>query len=157
MRLALLVCVVAVAVAACGSGSTTPDANEGLTCVASGRGETYVVGLEHQGKAGLLDFKLMSVTPAPPAFNDNTWIIQVNTMSGGVVGAPAIGATLTVTPFMPDHAHGTLKVNVQPMPDAGQYQASPITLWMAGLWEITIDAQADTAHDSAVYRFCIQA
>ena len=153
MRLVLLACVVAVA--ACGSGGTTPDANEGLTCVASGRGETYVVGLEHQGKSSQLDFKLMSATPAPPAFNDNTWIILVNTMSGGVVGAPATGATLTVTPFMPDHAHGTLRVDVQPMPDAGQYKLTPITLWMAGLWEITIDATAGAAHDSTVYRFCI--
>jgi hypothetical protein len=134
-----------------------PDADEGLACVTSGRGETYVVGLEHAGMAGALDFKLMSAMPAPPGFNNNTWIIQINSMSGGVVGAPATGATLIVTPFMPDHQHGTLPVSVQPMPTAGQYQLSPVNMWMPGLWETTIDAQVGAAHDTTVFRFCIQA
>ena len=149
--------VAAVVVAACGSGTAPTDADENLACVAAHRDEDYAVGLEHPGKSGQLDFKLMSATPAPPGFSDNTWILQINAMSGGVVGAPATGATLTVTPFMPDHAHGTLRVDVQPMPDAGQYKLSPITLWMAGLWEITIDVQAGSTRDSTVYRFCIQA
>jgi len=156
----LLVVVVAAGIAglcACGSGASTADADEGLACVAAHRGEDYTVGLEHPGKDGKLDFKLMSAMPAPPGFSDNTWILQVNMMSGGVVGAPATGATLTVTPFMPDHAHGTLRVDVTPMPDAGQYKLTPITLWMAGLWEITIDVQVGTTHDSTVYKFCIQA
>lgn len=153
MRLAILAC--AVATAACGGGNAAPDADEGLACVEAKRGEDYHVGLEHQGTKGQLDFALMSATPAPPAFNDNIWIVQINAMSAGIVGAPAANASLTVTPFMPDHAHGTLPVKVDPMPDAGQYKLSPITLWMAGLWEITIDATAGAAHDSTVYRFCI--
>jgi hypothetical protein len=154
MHLALL--AFAIATVACGSGNTTPDADEGKACMEAKRGEDYHVALEHAGAKGQLDFTLMSATPAPPAFNDNTWIVQINAMSGGVVGAPATGAALTVTPFMPDHAHGTLPVGVQPMPDAGQYKLSPITLWMAGLWETTIDATAGSAHDSTVFRFCIQ-
>lgn len=140
--------------AACGGDA---EEDEGLACVKSGRGETYVVGLEHAGTAGALDFKLMTAMPAPPAFSKNTWIIQVNLMSGGVVGAPATGAAITVTPFMPDHQHGTLRVDVEAMPDAGQYKLTPIDMWMAGLWEITIDAQVGAVHDSVVYKFCIQA
>ena len=128
-----------------------------LACINSGRGEIYVVGLEHQGMAGALDFKLMSATPAPPGFNDNTWIIQINSMSGGVVGSPATGASITVTPFMPDHQHGTLKVKVEAMPDAGQYKLTPINMWMPGLWETTIDAQVGAVTDRVVYKFCIQA
>lgn len=154
MRLAALACAVAT-VAACGGGNAAPDADEGLACVEAKRGEDYHVNLEHPGTKGQLDFVLMSAMPAPPGFSDNTWVVQVNAMSAGVVGAPAANASLTVTPFMPDHAHGTLRVDVQPMPDAGQYKLAPITLWMAGLWEITIDATAGAAHDSTVYRFCI--
>ena len=153
MRLAVLACIVATA--ACGGGNAAPDADEGLACVEAKRGEDYHVNLEHPGAKGQLDFVLMSATPAPPGFSDNTWVVQINAMSAGVVGAPAANASLTVTPFMPDHAHGTLRVDVQPMPDAGQYKLAPITLWMAGLWEITIDATAGAAHDSTVYRFCI--
>src|SRR3954451_22126873 len=146
-------------VAACGGGGTgTPDADEALACINSGRGDTYTVGLERAGKAGQLDFKLMSSDPAPPGFNNNTWVVQVNAMAAGVVGAPATGATILVTPFMPDHQHGTqIRAHVDAMPAAGQYKLSPVNLWMPGYWEVTIDAQTASAHDSAVYKFCIQA
>lgn len=144
-------------VAACHGGDALPDADEGLACVTSRRGQDYAVGLEPAVPGRMLDVKLMSATPAPPGFNDNTWIIQINAMSGGVVGTPATGASITVTPFMPDHQHGTLKVNVEAMPDAGQYKLAPITMWMPGLWETTIDVQAGAVHDTVVYKFCIQA
>ena len=144
-------------VTACHGGDVPADADEGLACVTSGRGDVYTLGLEHLGVGGALDFKLMTATPSPPAFNDNTWVIQINTMASGVVGAPAAGAQLIVTPFMPDHQHGTLKVNVEAMPDAGQYKLTPINMWMPGLWETTIDVQAGAVHDSVVYKFCIQA
>jgi hypothetical protein len=91
-----------------------PDADEALACINSGRGEMYSVGLEHPGKAGLLDVKLMSASPAPPGFNDNTWVIQVNSMAAGVVGSPMDGATILVTLFMPDHQHSSWR----PMPTA---------------------------------------
>lgn len=146
------------AAGACGSSATmTPDADEALACINSGRGDTYVVGLEHAGKAGQLDFKLMSADPAPPGFNNNTWVVQVNAMASGVVGAPVTGATLTVTPFMPDHQHGTqIRAKIDEL-TGGQYKLSPINLWMPGYWEVTIDVQTAAAHDSVIYKFCIQA
>ena len=148
-----------VVLGACGGGSVPPDADEALACITSGRGDIFVVGLEHPGVGGMLDFKLMSADPAPPARNLNTWVIQVNAMAGGVVGAPAAGASMTVTPFMPDHQHGAgaYKVQVDAMPDAGQYKLSQINTWMPGYWEITIDVQAGAVHDTVVYKFCIQA
>jgi hypothetical protein len=156
LSLNVLAGLIAATAAGCG-GSSSPDADEGLACMASGRGESYVVGLEHQGTGGAVNFQLMSAMPAPPAFSKNTWIIQINTLSGGVVGGPVTGASITVTPFMPDHQHGTLRVQVEAMPDAGQYKLTPIDMWMAGLWEITIDVQAGPVRDSTVYRFCIRA
>src|SRR5689334_14460970 len=98
MRLSVLSLAIAAAVlplAACGSsGTMTVDADEALACINSGRGDTYTVGLERAGKAGQLDFKLLSSDPAPPGFNNNTWVVQVNAMASGVVGAPATGATI---------------------------------------------------------------
>jgi hypothetical protein len=152
-----IVLSLALVASACSGGGGAPDADEGLACATSGRGETYVVGLEHVGEGGLLDFKLMSATPAPPAFNDNTWIIQLNMMTGGVVGDPATGARITVTPFMPDHQHGTgIRATVEPLP-GGQYRLAPVNMWMAGLWEVTLDATVGTVRDRVVYRFCIRA
>src|ERR1043165_755295 len=101
MRLVLLACIATAA--ACGSGNAGPDADEGKACVEAKRGEDFHVGLEHPGAKGQLDFSLMSAMPAPPAFSDNTWIVQINAMAGGVVGAPAADAALTVTPVLPVH------------------------------------------------------
>lgn len=142
----------------CG-GAAPPDADEALACMTSGRGDHFAVGLEHPGIGGRFDFKLMSADPAPPARNLNTWVLQINAMSAGVVGAPAAGAAMTVTPYMPDHQHGAgaYTVQVMPLPDAGQYQLSQINTWMPGYWEITIDVQASGVTDSVVYKFCIQA
>jgi hypothetical protein len=160
MRLILLSLAMSTAAACGGGGDAPPDADEALACMTSGRGDVYTVGLEKQGTGGALDFKLMSAMPAPPGRNLNTWVIQVNSMAAGVVGAPAANASMIVTPYMPDHQHGAgaYKVKVAPMPDAaGQYQLSDINTWMPGYWEVTIDATAGTIHDSVIYKFCIQA
>jgi hypothetical protein len=148
-----------VAVTACSGGNAPPDADEALACMTSGRGDVYTVGLERAGNSHLLDFKLISADPAPPARNLNTWVIQINSMSNGVVGAPATGATMVVTPFMPDHQHGAgaYTVHVVAMPDPGQYQLSQINTWMPGYWEVTIDATVAGVRDTVVFKFCIQA
>jgi hypothetical protein len=148
----------ALGAAACHGGGTTPDADEALACVNSGRGDTYAVGLEHNGVNDAFNFKLMSAMPAPPMRNLNTWVIQIN---WAATGAPVTGASLTVTPFMPDHQHGagayTPQIQEMSTPP-GQYQISDINTWMPGYWEITIDAMTpDKVEDSAVYKFCIQA
>ncbi len=141
--------------AACGgSGGGSPDAAD--DCTGDPRAETFYVGLDHHGDAGNLDFVLESADPAPPARGDNTWIVQVSAMSAGVVGSPVTGVQMAVTPFMPDHQHGTpIPVVVTPMPTAGQYQLSPINMWMPGYWETTIQAQLNTTSDSTVFKFCI--
>lgn len=151
----------AIVASACGGDDPALDYDpdeDARVCIATGRGDTYVVGLERAGNGGKLDFKLMSANPAPPGFNNNTWVIQINSMAAGVVGDPAANATIRVTPFMPDHQHGTpIKATIEAMPEAGQYKLDPINMWMPGYWEITIDAQAGAVSDRVVYKFCIQA
>jgi hypothetical protein len=157
MRL-LVLSLAITAVAACHGGEAPPDADEALACQTSGRGDSYVVGLEHPGRTGALDFKLMSANPAPPGRFLNTWTIQINAMASGVVGAPATGASMIVTPYMPDHQHGAGAYVVHVTETSpGQYELSEINLSMPGYWEVTIDAQAGAAHDTVVYKFCIQA
>jgi hypothetical protein len=158
MRLLVLSFAVA-AVAACGSSETPPDADEALACVNSRRGDDYAVGLHRAGTAGLLDFKFVSADPAPPARNLNTWVLQVSSIANGMVGAPATGATMTVYPYMPDHKHGAgaYTVQVQAMPDAGQYKLTQINTWMPGYWEVTIMADVGGMQDTVVFKFCIQA
>jgi hypothetical protein len=149
-----------VLLAACGGGgsdtgeSAGPDAPN--PCLDETRADTYVVGLDKHGTAGKLDFQLMSADPAPPARGNNTWVLQLSTMTQDAVGAAASGAVMTATPFMPDHQHGTpIKVEITPMATAGQYQLTPVNLWMPGYWETTVNATVGSTTDTAVFKFCI--
>ncbi len=121
-------------------------------CEAEDRDEQFLAGMQKQGAGGTL-VSLLSATPAPPSRDDNAW--QIDVSRGGM---PVTGATIKVTPFMPDHRHGT-SVQVVVTPDAGmpgRYQLAPINLWMPGLWEITVDVTPPGGtRDSVVFRFCI--
>ena len=118
--------------------------------------DTFVVGLEKMGVGGQLDFKLMSADPAPPARGNNTWIVQVNAMSGGTVGQPLTGASMIVSPYMPAHGHGPgVDPEITAMSTPGQYKIDPVNLWMPGVWETTITASGTGGSDNAMYRFCI--
>ncbi|HEY4245059.1 MAG TPA: FixH family protein [Kofleriaceae bacterium] len=154
MRLAVLVGILA-PLAACGGSSDDVDSIPGsYNCAADPRGETYVVGLDHTGEMGAVDFKLMSSTPAPPARDDNSWVVQLSSMSNGVVGSPMVGATLSVSTYMPDHMHGGVKtVHVTDNGD-GTYTLDPVNFWMPGYWQTTITVSGTTT-DKVVYGFCI--
>jgi hypothetical protein len=149
--------VMLLGLAACGAeGDDDPLPVDCAKEMAEGRVDTFVVGLDKPGKDGIYDFKLMSATPAPPARNNNTWIVQVNQMSMGVVGAPVDGATMKVTPFMPEHMHGTaVPAVITPQTEPGQYKMDPVNMWMEGVWEITVRATVGTTTDTALFKFCI--
>src|SRR5262245_6834357 len=143
-----------VVLAACG---TDPgDDEEPVDCAKVTSVDTFVVGLEKLGTSAQLDFRLMSVSPAPPTRGDNDWIVQINSMSSGVVGAPLDGATLKVTPFMPAHGHTSgVTCEITALADPGTYKLSPVNMSMNGIWETTIRAMAAATSDSTVYKFCI--
>jgi hypothetical protein len=144
--------------AGCGGGHTGPDADEALACMTSGRGDMFAVGLSHTGVNAAYKFELKSAMPATPERQDRgTWVIAI---SWEATGAPVTGASLTVTPFMPDHQHGpgAYTPQVQALATPGQYQISDINTWMPGYWEVTIDAMTpDKIEDSAVFKVCVNA
>lgn len=143
--------------AGCGDDMMMVDDSGSYNCATETRADTFVAGLEKPGVGGALDFQLMSADPAPPQRGDNTWVLKVSALAGGVVGNPVAGAVMTVTPFMPDHQHGTpITVQIQPMTEVGQYKLTPVNLWMPGLWETTINVTSGGgATDKVVYKFCI--
>ena len=153
MRLTLLACL---GLAACSGSNSGVDAAEVVDCSTITGVDTFVVPLKKAGANGAIYFQMMSADPAPPARNDNTWVVQINAMQAGVVGSPVDGASLVVTPFMPAHQHGSPKmVVVTPAGQPGWYTLSPVFLWMPGVWETTISVTSGQTTDSAVYKFCI--
>ncbi|CAN5835207.1 hypothetical protein BH11MYX2_BH11MYX2_06080 [soil metagenome] len=158
MRFASLfavVCSLAPLVACGNSGSGDDGADDVVDCTTAeyANHDEFVVGLNHTGDMGLLNFKLLSAAPAAPALGYNAW--QVEITSAATV-APMSNATLDVYPYMPKHGHGAgVDVEVMAMPTAGDYNLDPINLHMPGLWEVTITADTDAGTDSAVFRPCI--
>jgi hypothetical protein len=145
-----------VTLAACGGeGHGTDgdhDADEAVNC-AQLVADQFVLGFQKAGQAGVLDFRIMSATPAPPARQDNAWSVQINALAGG---AAAEGAMITVTPFMPAHGHGAGKpVTVTAGSEPGRYELTPINLWMPGVWETTVDVKSAAGNDKVVFKFCI--
>ena len=128
-----------------------------VACTTDGRSDPTTAPVSRRGTAGALEFTLVSTSPRPPARGDNTWLVELREVSaGGAALPPLSGATLEVSPFMPDHGHGSpVKVVVSPTAIAGQYQLAPINLWMPGYWETTIHATIGAVSDVAVFRFCI--
>jgi len=135
-----------------GSDQASGDDGALIGCQNDPRDDTYAPNLTKTGKSGLFKFVLVSAKPAPPALNDNSWVLKVLDAKGNPLPGPSI---VSVTPFMPDHGHGTSAVPMA-TPDAdGSFTLSPLYLYMAGLWQITIVAKSGSQEDSAVFSFCI--
>ena len=147
MRIALALTLFA---AACSSGGGD-DGEETVNCAEEMRDEEFFAGMQKPGVNGKMMFTLVEATPAPPARGDNTWTIQLT--SAGAA-APITGASMLVTPFMPDHTHTPVTDPGTAMPEAGKYSA-PVNMWMPGLWRTTIEVQAGADADKAVFVFCV--
>jgi hypothetical protein len=146
--------------AGCTSMTTSPitsaDGGDDATffsCDTETRATREPVGLDKMSKMGTFDVKVTAGSPDPAVKGPNTWTVQIDDGTG----APVDGLTLKVTPFMPDHNHGTsVKATVTPM-GSGGYAITPLYLYMAGYWEVTVDITPATgSSDSVVLPICIQ-
>jgi hypothetical protein len=131
-----------------GGGSNVSPAGVGGR-VADGQADVYAPGLTKA--AGTMTVKLVEAKPGPPVKGNNELTLEVLDASG----QPVDGATVTVTPWMPDHAHGSaVKPTVTPT-GGGRYHVTDVYLAMAGLWQIKVDVQpaGGGALQEAVFQF----
>jgi hypothetical protein len=146
--------IAAVASALAGAGcGKDPAPTEFVSCAMDTRADQYTAGMERTGKNNLVKMSLTLSDPAPPHKGTNVWTLRLSDTEG----AGQRGATINVTPWMPDHQHGTsVKATVTPGAADGAYTAMPLYLFMAGLWEVTFDVTtAAGVKDSVVFRFCV--
>jgi hypothetical protein len=155
LRVASLLFLVTVTPTACTTNSSASpddtqaqaDAGPTVTCQQDPRVDTYVANLTKASASGQLKVTLVSSDPAPPLRGTNTWSVKVADGSGN----PVANANLTVTPFMPDHNHGT---SVSPSATAkgdGTYEISSLFLFMPGVWKVTIA----NGSESVDFFFCV--
>src|SRR5262245_50012494 len=104
-------------------------------------------------KAGTYMAVIQTVSPDPAIKGTDTMTVQI--VDG--TGAPVDGLTMKATPYMPDHTHGTSVKAVVTAGGGGMYTITPLYLYMAGYWEITLDLTPATGTpDSVVLPICIQ-
>ncbi len=132
--------------------ASTPTMNVGC---ASEAADSYAPGMKKVGDAGLYNFELLSSTPAPPALNDNTFMVQVTDTDGNPVAG-----TLSVALDMPEHGHPSpAQPEITYDGRANAFTLDPMRLFMVGLWRLTFSFQPDAGvgsdPDSAVFKFCI--
>jgi hypothetical protein len=129
------------------SSSGTPPATG---CAADTRKDIFAKGLSKP--AGDLSIKLADAQPGPPAKGMNTLMIEIV----DAAGKPVDGATITVTPFMPDHGHGSAVKPVVTPSSGGKYEVSKVYLAMAGLWKLTVTVQMPGGPiNETAFQFCL--
>jgi hypothetical protein len=157
----------ATALAGCKSDGTPPvDAVDAdfVSCADETRATPYQPGMQETSQGGGLVVKILkstftdaagNVLTEPPAKGLNVWTIEADSAA---TGAPVDGLTISISPYMPDHKHGTTAAGVTPA-GAGTYTIAPLNLYMSGYWEITVDLKDPAADggapDSAMFPICV--
>jgi hypothetical protein len=143
---------------ACGSDDKAPPVSgaggEGSTvsCENDRRADAYTSPMTKASISGKVKVTLLASEPAPPSRGDNTWQIRITDDTG----SPLAGAPVTVTPFMPDHGHGTPIPTVVSGGSDGVYEVTPLNLFMPGVWRITVSGALDeNPNDDVVFFFCV--
>jgi hypothetical protein len=133
------------------TGTDTGTDTEAEGCAAETRDDEFAIGLSKSGQ--LVTATFVSADPALPIKGDNTWVLSITDLGG----APLDGLTIQVTPMMPDHGHGTAVVaEVMATGNPGEYTLTPVNLFMAGYWEVTLDVTSDAGQDSVMFGVCVE-
>jgi YtkA-like len=133
-----------------------------VECATEAGVDTYAPGLTKLGVNSTLTFSLVSSTPAPPALDDNVFVVKVTDLDGNPQGGE-----LSAVLDMPDHGHNSPKTPVITF-DArsGTFSLDPMYFFMVGLWRITLTfapaasgaagaSDSEASVDSAVFKFCV--
>ena len=152
LRYRSIVLFAAALFAGCG-GSSNPDNNDAgvVNCQSDPRVLNYVANVSVTSASGSTKYALVS-DPAPPAHGNDTWNLHVTNVSSG---QPVAGLNLGIKTLMPDHGHGSPTTPNITDKGGGDYQVTPLYLFMPGVWQITFMPTA-TPSDTAVFMFCVQ-
>ncbi|MCB9524779.1 MAG: FixH family protein [Myxococcales bacterium] len=112
--------------------------------------DAWQPGLMKMGAQGLM-VRLDTSDPDPLTRTQHTWAFTVMDGQG-----PQAGCAVTVTPFMPDHGHGANTPPTVSEVGDGAYQASPIDLFMRGLWTVSFALTCGDVTDEVQFAFWIE-
>lgn len=145
IRLLLLSSLLALS-AGCGSGGS----NEGGSCAADSNKDVYAPGLTKTAEE--VAVRLVLAEPAPPKMGTNTLTLEIR-----AADRPVEDATVTVTPFMPAHGHGSGIPPVVTSLGGGSYRVADVYFMMRGTWTLTVRVErpGGVARE-VVFAFCLE-
>ncbi|MEM7159071.1 MAG: FixH family protein [Myxococcota bacterium] len=145
----------ALALPACDGEETTMDSGNddaaATLCESEDRVDDFAVDLTKSGERHMV--RVVAAEPAEPIRGDNTWTVQVTDADG----TPLEGMTIDASPWMPDHGHGTAVEEEVVELSAGEFELSPLNLFMAGYWEVTLElTDAEGGTDEVMVAVCVE-
>ena len=125
---------------------------EDSDCAAETRDDDFAIGLSKSGE--MVNATFVSADPAPPIKGNNSWVMDFTDMDG----QPLEDLGIVVIPMMPDHGHGTpVEAVVTPLETPGQYEITPVNLFMTGYWEVNMELTLSGGEqDALMFGFCVE-
>lgn len=146
-RCKLALCAGGLAIAACADG---PE-REPAAADCAGRGDDLTT---LRLTSGDLVLSVLETTPEPPQVGDNEWLVRLRDRANEPV--TGLSTSLVVTPFMPDHGHGTpARVGVAET-GAGEYRLAPVNTFMPGLWRIQLAVSRSDDPERFEFSVCVE-
>lgn len=102
----------------------------------------------------LFTLTVMESAPKPWNVGENNWSIQVEDNSGALRD----DATLSLSPYMPDHGHGVSPPSYTGISQGnGLFQVATFNLIMPGYWELTVLVTAPgLGSNEIVFQICAE-
>jgi hypothetical protein len=163
----LLASVLAVAAGIGCSSDDEGSSGTGGACASDSRKDIYTAGLTKT--TGSMMVRLVESiaisgatrTPGAPHKGTNELTVEILDANGaplnltGPDGKFLPGVTVTMTPWMPDHAHGSARKTIVTPSGNGRYTISDIWLSMAGLWQLSVNVTTASGSQEAMFQFCL--
>lgn len=147
-RLSILLALFAATNLACGS-EDGGSAGHGHQHGEDGEHDHYTPGMKRLTDQGLYEVAFYS-DPGPPAVGGNTLQLGISDAAGKML----TGATISVTPSMPSHGHGSNAEPVVVEEGGGVYHVDNVVLQMMGIWQFDIVVETpESGADLARFSF----
>ena len=150
----ILLCSALILVSACGKEDDNSANSPMHSCGTAYTIDTFKLGMQKSTKEQHFTITLTAASPAPPDMGYNDWTIAVTGQNSNALES----ASITLTPFMPEHGHGTSPADFSGVATgtAGEYSIERFPLTMSGIWQITINVDDSSKNDEAVFTFCAE-
>jgi len=140
-----------------GAGSSGVDQQQQGLCANETRSTPFHVNLAEKSDSGNTTVTIVDAAPALPAMGKvsdkyNVWTLSVTDASG----KPVTNASISISPYMPDHRHYSPITPVITSKGDGTYVAESIEFSMEGFWQVVVTVKTGAASEDVLFPICVE-